>query len=137
MQHLAADELYIEVPHAEHAAAGFAHDSERFGEHVVDRRPVGDAPAELVRLGAELLVGQRLDLRFERANLADERPEPLELTLVLGADDLRKELTEHLRRAFARYADPNGNSVLVMKPHNGPGTRPSTCPGRAPEKILS
>src|SRR5205814_3107951 len=32
VQHHAAAELYVEVPHVEHAASGFAYDSERFGE---------------------------------------------------------------------------------------------------------
>ena len=38
VQHHAADELHVEVPHVEHAPAGLAHDGERFGQQVVERR---------------------------------------------------------------------------------------------------
>ena len=51
---------------------------------------VGDALAELDRLFPELLVGELLDGRLERADLCDARPQPLDLSFVLGADDLRE-----------------------------------------------
>ena len=51
---------------------------------------VGDALAELDGLVAELLVGELLDAGLERADLCDERPEPLDFSFVLGADDLRE-----------------------------------------------
>ena len=37
----AADELHVEVPHVEHAAAGLAHDREGLGQQVVE----GSAPS--------------------------------------------------------------------------------------------
>ena len=95
VQHHAADQLHVEVPHVQHAPAGFADDGEGFDEQIVERFAVGDALAELDGLGAELLVGQRLDLRLERADLGDQRAEPLDLTLVLRADDFGEDLTEH------------------------------------------
>ena len=42
VQGQAADELHVEVPHVEHAAAGLAHDREGLGQQVVEglaRRP--------------------------------------------------------------------------------------------------
>jgi hypothetical protein len=42
-----------------------------------------------------LFVGERFDLGFERAYLADTRLQPLELTFVLGTDDLREQLADH------------------------------------------
>ena len=95
VQHHAADQLHVEVPHVEHAPAGLADHGERLDQQVVERLAVGDALAELDGLVAELLVGERLDLRLERADLRDARTEPLDLTLVLGADDLGEELTDH------------------------------------------
>ena len=92
----AADELHVEVPHVQHAAAGLAHDGERLGQQVVERLAVGDARAELGRLGAQLLVGQRLDRRLERVDLLDERANRFQLALVLGADDLGEESVEHV-----------------------------------------
>ena len=64
VQHHAADELHVEVPHVEHAAAGLADDGEGLGQQVVERLAVGDALAELGGLVAELLVGEGLDLRL-------------------------------------------------------------------------
>ena len=96
VQHHAADELHVEVPHVQHALAGLADDGKRFDQQVVERFPVGDALPELRRLFAELLVGERLHLRLERADLDDARVEPLELALVLRADDLGEELTDHV-----------------------------------------
>ena len=42
-RHHAADQLHVEVPHVQHALAGFADHGERFGEQVVDRLAGGDA----------------------------------------------------------------------------------------------
>ena len=42
MQHHAADQLHVEVPHVEHAAAGFADDGKGLGQQVVERLAVGD-----------------------------------------------------------------------------------------------
>ena len=41
VQHRAADELHVEVPHVQHALAGFADDSEGLGQQVVERLAVG------------------------------------------------------------------------------------------------
>ena len=56
VQHAAADELHVEVPHVEHAAAGFADDGERLGQQVVERLALGEPLAELGGLRAQLLV---------------------------------------------------------------------------------
>ena len=42
VQHGAADELDVEVPHVEHAAAGLADDGEGLGQQVVERLAVGE-----------------------------------------------------------------------------------------------
>ena len=75
VQHHAADQLHVEVPHVQHAAAGLADDGEGFGQQVVERLAVGEPRAELGGLAAQLLVGERLDLRLERVDLGDERAE--------------------------------------------------------------
>ena len=105
VQHHAADQLHVEVPHVQHAASGLADDRERLDQQIVERLAVGDALAEFDGLVAELFVGERLDPWFERADLGDARTQPLELALVLGADDLGEELTDHAangRRAGLR-----------------------------------
>ena len=96
VQHHAADQLHVEVPHVQHAAAGLADDGERFGQQVVERFAVGDA---LLRNSAVLSRScssrERLDLRLEGVDLRHARTQPLDLALVLGADDLGEELTDH------------------------------------------
>ena len=69
MEHRAADQLDVEVPHVQHAAAGFADHRERFGQQIVERFAVRDALAELGGLGAELFVRQRLDRGLEGVHL--------------------------------------------------------------------
>ena len=83
----AADELDVEVPHVQHAAAGLAHDGEGFGHQVVDGFAVGDPLTELGRFAAKLLVGQRLDCRFEGVDLRDDRTQTFQFAVVLCADD--------------------------------------------------
>ena len=42
VEHHAADQLHVEVPHVQHAAAGLADDRERLGQQVVERFAVGE-----------------------------------------------------------------------------------------------
>ncbi len=95
MQHHPADQLHVEVPHVQDAPAGFADDRKGFRQQIVERGAIGDPLAELDRLFAELFVAQRLDLRFESVDGGNGRAETLDLTLILGADDLREQLANH------------------------------------------
>ena len=74
VQRHAADQLHVEVPHAQRALARLADDGERLGQHVVERRAVGDPLPELGGLRAQRLVGKRGDRRLERVDLADRWP---------------------------------------------------------------
>jgi hypothetical protein len=98
VQHHAAHQLDVEVAHVQHAQSGLAHDGECFDEQVVDRRAFGDPLTELDGLLAKLLVGEGVNLRLEGADLGDGRAQPLDLPFVLGADDLREKLADHLNR---------------------------------------
>ena len=67
VQHHAADELHVEVPHVEHAAAGLADDARRLGQQVVERLALVGALAERRRLRSRrLVVGERRE-RCSRA----------------------------------------------------------------------
>ena len=59
VQHHAADELHVEVPHVEHAASRFAHDRERFRQQLVQRGALGDALAKACGLDAQIGVRER------------------------------------------------------------------------------
>ena len=82
VQHGAANELDVEVPHVQHAAARLAHDGEGLGHEVVERLAPGQPLAERGRLGAQLFVAERADRRLECVDFADDRTQTLELALV-------------------------------------------------------
>ena len=89
VQHHAADQLHVEVPHVEHAAAGLAHDGEGLGQQVVERGAAGE-PLRGTRRSwprSWLSVSAR-DRRLERVDRLDDRTDPLQLALVLRAEDL-------------------------------------------------
>ena len=88
VQHHAADQLDVEVPHVQHPPAGLAYDGKGLHQQVVHGGALGDPLLELERLGAQPFVGEGLDLGFERADFAYARLQPLELTFVLSTDDL-------------------------------------------------
>ena len=115
VQHHAADQLHIKVPHVQNAAAGLAHYGKGFLQNLVQNdvcdfqsllielsQPIevsvglvgnlGDAVlnllAELFGFGAQLVVGKLADLRLERIDRQDSRHHPLDLAFVLGAKNL-------------------------------------------------
>ena len=65
MEDDAADHLDVVVALADLPLRRLADDGEGLRQQVVERLAVGDALAELVRLGAQLFVGERLELGFE------------------------------------------------------------------------
>ena len=70
---------------------GLAADRERLRQDVVQRLAVGQALPELRRLRGELVVGEGLDLLFPLVHFVDERPELLQLLLVVVAEDVFQE----------------------------------------------
>ena len=71
MQHHAADELHVEVPEPERAARSLAHHGKCLGQQVVHGLAGGQLLAELTGLAGEIGVGQDLQGRLERVDLAD------------------------------------------------------------------
>ena len=92
-----ADQLHVEVPHVEHAAAGIADDGERLRQQVVQRLAVGEPLAELGGLPAKPIVGQRRDRGLEGIHFGHDWTQTFELPIVLGADDFGEQGIEHLR----------------------------------------
>ena len=64
----AADELHVEVAHAQRAHAGLAHGRERLGQQVVELLAALEALAELDRAPRQLLGGFRLHRGFDVVN---------------------------------------------------------------------
>ena len=103
VQHHAADELHVVVPHVEHAAAGLAHHGEGLGQQLVERLAAGRRAARSAAVSvAQLGVGEAAHRGLELADVHDERAQPLQLAIVLGAEDLGEEVTDHAGLARAR-----------------------------------
>jgi hypothetical protein len=56
VQHGAADDLHVEMPHAQHSAAGFADDGEHLGQQVIERFAIGESLTKFDRLRSQLFV---------------------------------------------------------------------------------
>jgi hypothetical protein len=69
VQHDAADELHVVVPHVQHAAAGLADDGKCFRQQVVELFAVGDALLEVHGPGAQIRVRERFDAGLEGVDL--------------------------------------------------------------------
>ena len=103
-----ADQLHVEVAHAEDAFARFSDDREHLGEKVVERRALGEAILELALLGPELGVGDGGQARLERVDALDHGPEALQGPLVLRADDFREHAGEHESEVYqSGFAGPS------------------------------
>ena len=89
MQHHAADQLHVEVPHVQRAAPRFAAEGKGFRQKLVERRPVGQALLELVRCATgNSASGELLHLRLEGVDFRHTLAQALQLALVLRSDDL-------------------------------------------------
>ena len=98
VEHGAADQLDVEVPHVQHAPAGLAHDGERLGQEIVERLAFGGPLAEFDGLVTKLLVRERLHLRLEPVHLSDDRAQPFQFAFVLSADDFCEKGIQHRGR---------------------------------------
>ena len=67
----AADELNVEVAHAEHAARTLADDSKSFGQDIVKRLTIREALTELVGVSRQLVIRESLHLRLQCIDLLD------------------------------------------------------------------
>ena len=95
MEDDAADELDVEVPHVERAAARLANDGERLGQEVVERLAGSEALPELRGLRAELFVGELPGSAGSFAlTTRDERLDALQLAVVRRADNFGKECVD-------------------------------------------
>ena len=75
------------MPHLEEPPARLAAGGERLGEDVVEALARGQPPAELVGLGAQLVVREGLHRRFELVDPRHDRAHPADLTLVGVAEE--------------------------------------------------
>ncbi len=110
VEHHAADQLHVEVPHAHGAPRRLATDRERLGQDVVERLAALDALLELVGLRAKARLVERGHRSLELVDRVDDGRHALDVALVLGAEDLLQQRIDHIgliiQGGFARPADP-------------------------------
>ena len=73
VQHDAAEDLHVEVPHVLGALGGLAAGGERFGQQVVERSPFASRSRNFGAVGLEFRVGHGLHRRFEFVDLGQQR----------------------------------------------------------------
>ena len=73
MQHDAAEDLHVVVPHVLGAATRFATGGKRFGQNLVERFTFGQSCAELRRQFLQFFGAERLHLRFKVIDLGQGR----------------------------------------------------------------
>ena len=71
--------------------AGLAHDRERLDEEFVEFLALLETLFELARHGGEFLVGEALDLFFERIDERNDFREAADLLAFSGAEKLRED----------------------------------------------
>ena len=114
VEHHATDQLDVEVPHADRAARRLTADGERLTQDLVDGLTPGEPLPELVGLRAEPRFVERLQRRFESVDGDDGRHHPLDVALVLGAEDLLQQSVDHdeviIQGAIAEPANPGARA---------------------------
>ena len=82
MQHHAADQRHIVLALAQGAPGGFPDNGKRLFHEIVEARALGDAVLELSGLGAQVGIGQSMDLRLERRDFQGAGAHGLDLAVV-------------------------------------------------------
>ena len=91
----AADELYVEMAHPEGTLRRLAHHGKGLGQKIVKVLALFEPSLELVRLGAQVRIGQGLDGCFLRVDAVHDQADALDLTLVPGAEYFFKQKSDH------------------------------------------
>ena len=109
VQHHAADQLHVEVPHLHRAPTRLAHHRKGLGQNlfqgcifscldlfrVRDAFETGRNPhPELCRFGPQLLIGELLDTRLKFVDYGHQRREPLDNALIRGTKNFSKDFIE-------------------------------------------
>ncbi len=92
VQHHAADQLHVEVTHAERAARRLAHRGERVRQQVCDGLAARQTLAEFVGLALELIVAQRLERVFQCVRPSDALVIAVQQPLIAAAEQLGKPI---------------------------------------------
>ena len=100
IQHHAADQLHVEVTHAEHPLGGFTHGRECFRQQLLQGLTLLQTLTVLGRLGLQLRVGQSFELRLHCIDLFYNFAQSLERSIVPAANNLGKQCANHGYQLF-------------------------------------
>ena len=106
VQHHAADELDVEVAHAERALGRLPHHGEGFFEQLVDGLAGGEPLAELRGLGLQLRVAERRHLRLQGVDRRHAIAHHFDLAVVGGAEKLSEQRQHRISELPAGDAFP-------------------------------
>ena len=95
VQHDAAEQLDVEMPHAQCPARRLAHQREDLRQQGVHRLPLGEASPALVGAFAQLCVVRVLQCGFHLVDLQHRPPVTLEEPLVAAAEKSADECVKH------------------------------------------
>jgi hypothetical protein len=95
VQRHAAEQLDVEVAHLHDALGAFAHRGKSLRQQGIEGLALGDAVLELLRLGAQRVVAELLELGFERIDAFHRLAILLEEPVVATAEDLGQEVGCH------------------------------------------
>ena len=96
VQNHAADQLYIEMTHVQHAPAGLADSGESGDQKVVEFRAARQLFPEIDGAGRQIDVGKLLEGGLEIVDSGDNRTHRLDFALVFGAEDFGKCRVDHI-----------------------------------------
>ena len=94
----ATEQLHIEMAHLHDALGAFSHHSKRLGQQIVQRLPLGDALLELLRLGAQRIIGQLLVVGLHRIDACNRLAILPEQPVIAAAEKFGEEVGGHANR---------------------------------------
>ena len=128
-----ADQLHVEVAHAERALAGLAHDREALRQQLIERLAVARALAQRVHPLAQLGVALELELGLEGVDQRDALLVGLELLRLADVQRAIEQRWGHAPRlAIGRSRGPRLQGARAAQPDGCDSTSARAALGRPP-----
>jgi hypothetical protein len=122
VQHHAADQLHVEVAHAQRAFRGLAYHRESLGQQLIQGGAVRVPLLQLLGLAAQLRIGKLRELRLERIDLRYDGRVLLQQALIATAEYPRRKVLEKLENLaqdledFGAHVTGSGKAMRLPDP---------------------
>ena len=103
MQHRAADQLHVEVPHVDRTPGRLAAQGEGLYLQIVQGFTAGQTLPELLGPGRKVRLRELLHLGLEAVHALDQRTDPLQLSFVPGSDDLPENRSQQFHEGLVHF----------------------------------